>query len=88
MRIDLSKLICLVALIVGAAPAASAAVNLQTETTAAIRENADGGSSSPTLFAVWSIGKWFSGSAGRARVVQLCVVTMCIALFIMMRKLN
>jgi hypothetical protein len=36
----------------------------------------------------WSIGKWFSGSGGRTRVVQFCVVTMCVALFIMMRKLN
>lgn len=43
----------------------------------------------PALFAgSWGIGRWFSGTGGRARVVQLCVVTMCIALFIMMRKLN
>jgi len=28
----------------------------------------------------------FSGINSRARVVQLCVVAMCLALFIMMRK--
>jgi hypothetical protein len=44
----------------------------------------------PTLLAAgsWSIGRWFSGTGGRTRVVQFCVVTMCVALFIMMRKLN
>jgi hypothetical protein len=34
----------------------------------------------------WSIGKFFSGANSRTRVVQICVVVMCIALFIMMRK--
>jgi hypothetical protein len=88
MRIHLSQLILLVALIGEAAPAASAAVHFRTETSTVISENAEDASSASTLFAVWSIGKWFSGSGGRARVVQLCVVTMCIALFSMMRKLN
>jgi hypothetical protein len=35
----------------------------------------------------WGIGSWFSGANARSRVVRFCVVTMCIALFIMMRKL-
>ena len=35
----------------------------------------------------WSIGKFVAGG-GRARIVQICVVAMCIALFIIMRKLN
>jgi hypothetical protein len=39
------------------------------------------------LVASWSIGK-FIGPGGRSRVVQVCVVVMCLALFIMMRKLN
>jgi hypothetical protein len=43
----------------------------------------------PALLAQgWGIGRFFSGTGGRTRVVQFCVVTMCIALFIMMRKLN
>ena len=29
---------------------------------------------------------YFSGMGSRTRVVQLCVVTMCLALFILMRK--
>ena len=41
----------------------------------------------PVLLAGWGIGRWFAGGGGRARVVQFCVVTMCVALFIMMRKL-
>ncbi|HWG43179.1 MAG TPA: hypothetical protein VN688_10370 [Gemmataceae bacterium] len=36
----------------------------------------------------WGIGKWFSGGGARTRVVQFCVATMCVALFIMMRKLR
>ena len=35
----------------------------------------------------WSIGHFFT-SGGRTRIVQMCVVAMCIALFIMMRKLH
>jgi hypothetical protein len=35
----------------------------------------------------WSFGHFFTGG-GRARIVQICVVVMCIALFIMMKKLN
>jgi hypothetical protein len=35
----------------------------------------------------WSIGKFVAGG-GRARIVQICVVVLCIALFIMMRKLR
>jgi len=33
----------------------------------------------------WGFGRWFSGG-GRTRVVQFCAATMCVALFIMMRK--
>lgn len=35
----------------------------------------------------WGIGRFFS-AGGRARVVQISVVAMSIALFIMMRKFN
>lgn len=35
----------------------------------------------------WGIGHLLSGG-GRGRVVQVSVVTMCIALYIMMRKFN
>jgi len=35
----------------------------------------------------WNVGKFVAGG-GRTRVLQICVVVMCIALFIMMRKLN
>jgi hypothetical protein len=36
----------------------------------------------------WSMGKFLSGAGSRTRVVQICVVVMCIALFIMIRKFN
>jgi hypothetical protein len=35
----------------------------------------------------WGIGR-LVGPGGRTRIVQICVVVMCIALFIMMKKLN
>jgi hypothetical protein len=35
----------------------------------------------------WSIKRFFGGLNNRTRVVQLCVVVMALALFIMMRKL-
>jgi hypothetical protein len=41
----------------------------------------------PVVFADgFSLKGFFSGMGSRTRVVQLCVVTMCLALFIMMRK--
>jgi hypothetical protein len=41
----------------------------------------------PALLAEgFSIKGFFSGMGSRTRVVQLCVVAMCLALFIMMRK--
>jgi hypothetical protein len=36
---------------------------------------------------VWSLGHFFT-SGGRTRIVQMCVVAMCLALFIMMKKVN
>jgi hypothetical protein len=36
----------------------------------------------------WSIGKMFKGLNNRTRVVQLCVVVMCGALFILMKKFD
>jgi hypothetical protein len=40
----------------------------------------------PVLAEGFSLKGFFSGMGSRTRVVQLCVVTMCLALFIMMRK--
>ena len=40
----------------------------------------------PVLAEGFSLKGYFSGIGSRTRVVQLCVVTMCLALFIMMRK--
>jgi hypothetical protein len=49
---------------------------------------ADRSSLGPVVLAdSWSIGKLVAGG-GRTRIVQFCVVIMCIALFIMMRKLH
>jgi hypothetical protein len=38
-------------------------------------------------FASW-ITRHFSGLATRSRVVQVCVVSMCLALFILMKKFD
>jgi hypothetical protein len=35
----------------------------------------------------WGLGPFLSGG-GRTRIVQICVVVLCIALYIMMRKFN
>jgi len=43
---------------------------------------------SPIVLAdFWDIGHFIT-SGGRTRIVQMCVVAMCLALFIMMRKLH
>ena len=34
------------------------------------------------------LGTYFSGMATRARVIQVCVLTMAVALFIMMKKFS
>jgi hypothetical protein len=89
MTLHLSKLFLFAALLLcDATPAAMA--TSEAGPSAAMYTACDGASiSSIVLLAEgWSIGKWFSGSGGRTRVVQFCVVTMCIALFIMMRKLS
>lgn len=64
---------------VGAAPAAQAAPARPALVAAA--------PAAPALLAEgFSIKGFFSGMGSRTRVVQLCVVVMCLALFIMMRK--
>jgi len=34
------------------------------------------------------IGSWLSGLATQSRVIQICIVTLCLALFIMMKKFH
>jgi hypothetical protein len=41
----------------------------------------------PVVFG-FSFKKFFTGSAGRSRVIQIGTVVMCLALFILMRKHN
>jgi hypothetical protein len=59
----------------GAAPAAGPALTAAAPAAPAVL--AEGG---------FSVKGFLSGLGSRARVVQLCVVTMCLALFILMRK--
>jgi hypothetical protein len=89
MILCLSKMFLLAGLLLcDAIPAAT--TTLEAGPSAAVSTVCVGDNSSSTVLLAegWSIGKWFSGSGGRTRVVQFCVVTMCIALFIMMRKLS
>lgn len=65
-----------------------AAACLVVVTLLALPTPAFGGEASP-VFAGWfskSITKAFEGLATRSRVIQVCVVTMCLALFILMKK--
>lgn len=43
-------------------------------------------SSVDPVYAKLSISKYFQGLATRSRVIQICVVAMCLALFIIMKK--
>ena len=90
MRRPLCSLCFLIALLPGVAPPATHA-GLSFEARASSKPNEvreSDGLVAPAPLLGWGIGKWFVGSGGRTRVVQFCVVTMCIALFIMMRKLT
>jgi hypothetical protein len=40
----------------------------------------------PVLEAGLGLGRFFTGVGSRSRVVQVCVVVMCLALFILMKK--
>jgi hypothetical protein len=84
------KLFCLVGLLLLAlSPPAHAETSSRPRTAAVACAAGDGNAPAPVLLAQGlGIGRFFSGAGGRTRVVQFCVVTMCIALFIMMRKLN
>jgi hypothetical protein len=81
------RLIVLVGLVsTSIAPAEAAQAEGGGRPAAVVLPSSGHASSSGPLLASWSFGKWVSGG-GRARVVQFCVATMCVALFIMMRKL-
>jgi hypothetical protein len=90
MMMHCFKLFCLASLLLLAlAPPVCAERPTRHGTTAVVCAAGDGDAPATVLLAQgWGIGRWFSGTGGRTRVVQFCVVTMCIALFIMMRKLN
>jgi hypothetical protein len=82
------RLLLLAALILGGACPPAQAQTPSGGATSAMT-CAAGDTSSTCLLADGSnLRQLFSGIGGRARVVQFCVVTMCIALFIMMRKFN
>jgi hypothetical protein len=90
MTMHCLKLVFLVGLVLLAlSPPASAQPRAGQGDSAAVCAAGGVDAPSPILLAQgWSLGRWFSGAGGRTRVVQFCVVTMCVALFIMMRKLN
>jgi hypothetical protein len=39
------------------------------------------------LASSWNLGKFIGGAGSQTRIVQICVVFMCVGLFILMRKL-
>jgi hypothetical protein len=67
---------CLIALTLLASPAPARAATPSTDVSAA---------GSSAVFAAW-YSTFLSGMGSRTRVVQICVVTMCLALFILMKK--
>jgi hypothetical protein len=82
-----SGLVFAVAAILCTASAPTVVIAGEAERAPAAAQPSDG-LTVPLLAEGFSIGRWFSGSGGRARVVQFCVATMVVALFIMMRKLR
>ncbi len=74
-------------LVAGWSPVWAAPVAAE-RSTAVVRADVETAPAPVLLAGSFSFGRWFSGSGGRTRVVQFCVVTMCVALFIMMRKLR
>ena len=90
MTTHYSRLFFVIGLLLWAGWSPVCAESLAAEGSTAVVRAADGEAApAPVLLAQsWSLGRWFSGSGGRTRVVQFCVVTMCVALFIMMRKLR
>jgi hypothetical protein len=79
----LRRFFLIVLLVLALSPPAFADANVKPRPIAAVHR----ASTAVVLFGSWNIGG-FSSGGGRTRVVQICVVVMCIALFIMMRKLN
>jgi hypothetical protein len=90
MMMHCLKWVCLMGLLLLAmSPPARAETPTRPGTSASVCAAGGAVAPAPALLAQgWGIGRYFSGAGGRTRVVQFCVVTMCIALFIMMRKLN
>jgi hypothetical protein len=90
MMMHCFKLFCLTVLVLLAvSPSVCSQTPPRAGTAASVCAARGAGEPAPVVLAQgWGIGRYFSGTGGRTRVVQLCVVTMCIALFIMMRKLN
>ena len=85
-----SKLFFLASLILSAATMLLCAETpVRASSSAALVATDDGANTANAVLLAegWGIGSWFTGTNGRTRVVRFCVVTMCIALFIMMRKL-
>ncbi len=54
---------------------------------AVVRADVDAVTAPVLLAEGFSFGKWFAGG-GRTRVVQFCAGAMCVALFVMIRKLQ
>jgi hypothetical protein len=77
----LAALALLLAFLLGAAPEARAAPDASPSTAAAPAPLlAEGG---------WNIGSLFIGiTQNRTRIIQFCAVIMCLALYILMRKLT
>jgi hypothetical protein len=79
----LRRFVVVLILLLPAGPPAFAEAALSPQSAAAVHAVPG----SVVLADSWGIGRLFSGG-GRTRVVQVSVVAMCIALFIMMRKFN
>jgi hypothetical protein len=88
---DFRRFVLVVLLFLGAGSPVFSAVEWRTGSVSCRVEYASNpaayAAGSPLWADVWSLGHFFT-SGGRARIVQVCVVAMCLALFIMMRKIN
>jgi hypothetical protein len=86
------RFVLVVLLLLGAGSPAFAEVEWRAGSVSCRRESVSNpaayAAGSPLIWAdVWSLGHFFT-SGGRTRIVQVCVVAMCLALFIMLKKVN
>jgi hypothetical protein len=85
-RVPLLAVLCLVVALLLLSPAPAAASDLAPSDESACVASPSA-LPSPVLAANW-FTKYLTGVSGRTHVIRICFVTMCLALFILMKKFD